>query len=252
MKSSSQKGTASGFYLSELGVEAEDFFQEMNAFMVIPSHDSVLVTKIHEKNYKENHWEDHPSFAFDDDEFHMYQIEWTPEYISYSVDEREIRRYEGYQPRDSYHLKMSVMSLDPRGFETTLDASKLPTQAEVDYVEVYNYNSEEGNFSLRYRDDFDTFNTKRWSKGDNETWVDMTSTFQKDQAFVCNGHLVLSLDVNEHPEHRCDAEPSDEPNFHVLPAPKEGTLDAAIEMATRAAVTMVRTQLENISYNMTH
>ena len=82
----------------------------------------------------------------------------------------------------------------------------------------------------------------------------MTSTFQEDQVFVSGGHLVLKLDeFTEQPKPKDDdsqerrVEPSDskkpnqEPNFHVLPAPKDGSLDAAIEMATRATVTMVRT-----------
>ena len=42
----------------------------------------------------------------------------------------------------------------------------------------------------------------------------------------------------------------DQPDFHVLPAPKDGTLDAAIEKATRAAVTLVRNKLENFAHTM--
>ena len=73
---------------------------------------------------------------------------------------------------------MSIYSLDPtQEVGAGLDATKMPTNTEVDYVEVYNYNSEEDKFWLRYRDDFDTFNPKRWNKGDNQTWYEMSSTF---------------------------------------------------------------------------
>lgn len=47
-------------------------------------------------------------------------------------------------------------------------------------------------------------------------------------------------------------ESDDEPDFHVLPPPKSGTLDSAIETSARVLVTMIRTQLENFSVSMSH
>jgi hypothetical protein len=44
----------------------------------------------------------------------------------------------------------------------------------------------------------------------------------------------------------------EEPDFHVLPPPKSGSLDMAIEKATRAGVSMVRMQLDNFSESMAH
>merc|ERR1712109_213741 len=41
-------------------------------------------------------------------------------------------------------------------------------------------------------------------------------------------------------------------DFHVLPPPKSGSLDMAIEKATRVGVTMVRMQLDNFSNTMSH
>jgi len=86
---------------------------------------------------------------FDFDDFHDFEIEWTPDYIAYSIDGVEIRR------RESDHLSydvpsnivLSLQSLDRnspngRGF----DATYLPTKSEVRYVEVWDYipPSEEG------------------------------------------------------------------------------------------------------------
>jgi len=86
---------------------------------------------------------------FDFDDFHDFEIEWTPDYIAYSIDGVEIRR------RESDHLSydvpsnivLSIQSLDGdspngRGF----DATYLPTKSEVRYVEVWDYipPSEEG------------------------------------------------------------------------------------------------------------
>jgi len=44
-----------------------------------------------------------------------------------------------------------------------------------------------------------------------------------------------------------DHESSD---FHVLPPPKKGTLDAAIESATRVALNMARTTLDHFAESM--
>merc|ERR1712223_1615239 len=41
-------------------------------------------------------------------------------------------------------------------------------------------------------------------------------------------------------------------DFHVLPPPKSGSLDMAIEKATRVGVSMVRMQLDNFSNTMSH
>ena len=53
---------------------------------------------------------------------------------------------------------MSISKVDKNMFGEKLDGTKLPTQAEIEYVEVYDYNLEEGIFTLRYHDEFDTFN----------------------------------------------------------------------------------------------
>merc|ERR1711994_324116 len=45
---------------------------------------------------------------------------------------------------------------------------------------------------------------------------------------------------------------SHEDDFHVIDPPKDGTLDAAIEKATRVGVAMVKMQLDQFSENMSH
>jgi hypothetical protein len=69
---------------------------------------------------------------------------------------------------------------------------------------------------------------------------------EENISFTEDGHLSLKLAVNhetddgEHDDGEHDDGEHDE-DFHVLPAPKDGTLDQAIEKATRVAVTIVRT-----------
>lgn len=198
-------------------------------------------------------WQPHNNTGFnlDDDEYHKFEIEWTPYYISYRVDGNEIRhRTNG---RDLEIPQNLVMSIFQPGADE-IDPYYLPTSTLVDYVEVYHYNSEEGTFWLSYRDDFTYLDSGRWAKGDNTSWKGNNSTFEEKnvfaEPFVDTGRLFLTLDVNEKfkpSDDGCPDKTGEEPNFHVLPAPQNGTLDAAIEKATRAAVTMVRIQLENFS-----
>ena len=49
----------------------------------------------------------------DDNEFHTYEIEWTPHYLSFSVDGEEIRRKEGVSSltKDLF-LFMSIAKYD--------------------------------------------------------------------------------------------------------------------------------------------
>jgi len=134
------------------------------------------------------------------------------------------------------------------------DASEMPYYTDVDYVEVYRYESN-GEFKLNFRDDFDSYN-ERWAAVDNITWPGKCSTYKKENAYVKNGHLQLKLDRNadyhdDDGEHSGDDSHDDE-DFHVLPAPKDGTLDAAIEKATRVGVVMVRQYLEHFSSSMSH
>jgi hypothetical protein len=84
----------------------------------------------------------------------------------------------------------------------------------------------------------------------------MSSTFMADNASVEHGRLTLKVnradaESDDDSDNDSSSDESDEvDDFHVLPPPKSGTLDQAIEKATRVTVTMVRTFLEDFSDNM--
>ena len=42
------------------------------------------------------------------------------------------------------------------------------TTAEIDWVEIEDYNVTTGKFTRRWRDDFNDFNDERWAKGDDK------------------------------------------------------------------------------------
>merc|ERR1712223_1109820 len=116
-----------------------------------------------------------------------------------------------------------------------------PYYTDVDYVEVHRYDEGTKTFLLNFRDDFDTYDQNRWASSDNKTWEGKDSTLKKENAYVKDGRLYPRMDKNnDYPSDDDEQSGDDDEDFHVLPAPKDGTLDAAIEKATRVGVVMVR------------
>merc|ERR1712113_587272 len=202
-----------------------------------------------------------------DDEYHKFEIEWTPKHLVYKIDNKVVRTKEGVDALDrSLNLVMSICALDSDEAGAGWDDTEAPYYSGIDYVEVYYYDATNEDFKLHFRDDFDTYDQNRWVSADNKTWEGMDSTFKKENAYVSDGRLFLRLDKNnDYPvddgDHQGDDDEQhgddgdqhgddddeqsgddshDDEDFHVLPAPKDGTLDAAIEKATRVGVVMVR------------
>merc|ERR1712241_952005 len=212
MKASRAMGSASAFALYDLEsfADDQDVFDNWNAMATVPSLTPALYSRMNHELKEE--WEPYMDFTLDDD-YHKFEIEWTPKNLVYKIDNKVVRTKE--------------------------------------------------DFKLHFRDDFDTYDQNRWVSADNKTWDGMDSTFKKENAFVSDGRLFLRLDKNnDYPkdedeqsgdddEHSGD-DSHDGEDFHVLPAPKDGTLDAAIEKATRVGVVMVRQYLDHFSSSMSH
>ena len=76
------------------------------------------------------------NFTFDFDAFHDFEIEWTPDYIAYSIDGVELRRREYSKWHPAYdkpsNIVMSLQSLDANSYDGVgFDATSLPTMNEV-------------------------------------------------------------------------------------------------------------------------
>merc|ERR1712051_102877 len=260
MKASKAMGSASAFALYDLESFSNDqnVFDNWNSFATVPSlvhneEESVLYSKMSRSIGEE--WKAYKDFTLDDN-YHKFEIEWTPDHLVYKIDDIEIRRKEGVEALDKgLNLIMSICALD--GEDT--GAGRDDTEAhynDFDYVEVYHYDAGEDSFWLNFRDDFDTYDQNRWVSADNKTWEGMDSNFKKENVEVKDGRLHLRLDKNadyhgDDDDHSGDDSHDDE-DFHVLPAPKDGTLDAAIEKATRVGVVMVRQYLDNFASGMAH
>jgi len=95
----------------------------------------------------------------------------------------EIRRKEGVDGLDwEQNLAITILALPDEEGEAGegFDASEMPYYTDVDYVEVYRYDSD-GEFKLNFRDDFDSYN-ERWAAVDNITWEGKSSTYKQENA----------------------------------------------------------------------
>ena len=78
------------------------------------------------------------------DDWHTYTMEWTPDYISWNVDGKEVRHVKSDDP--AVHLMGKEQSLRMNFWTPTfqswgwgLDAKDMPWFVLYDYVEVYTY-----------------------------------------------------------------------------------------------------------------
>jgi hypothetical protein len=155
MKPSMVKGTGSAFYLLDLDQEEPKIFDEANTMVVVPSLNEKAIASRMNFNYLQEDWLTH-DFIGDRDDYHTYEIEWTPDYLVYKVDGTEIRKRAEVAELWTHRLNivMSIMALkdDEVG---NVDPEELPTYTEFDYVEVYSYDEVKKEFNLNFRDDFD-------------------------------------------------------------------------------------------------
>jgi len=98
---------------------------------ITPSIQHSVVSSREVKQGARNH-----TFTFDFDAFHDFEIEWTPDYVAYSIDGVEIRRREYSKWHPAYdkpsNIVLSLQSLDANAYDGVgFDATYLPTMNEV-------------------------------------------------------------------------------------------------------------------------
>ncbi|WP_437805653.1 family 16 glycosylhydrolase [Sorangium sp. So ce1078] len=127
------------------------------------------------------------------DGYHTYGLEWTPDYVAWSLDGREVRRTTGAQVgtlRNPQSLRMNTWSSDVTEWVGPFDDSVLPQHQFINWIKVYRYNN--GNFELAWQDEFDSLDGARWSKAD-WTFDGNRVDFDPQNVTVKDGTLVLSL-----------------------------------------------------------
>ena len=169
-----------------------------------------------------------------------YTVEWTPNYVSWYVNDRLVRKTEGTEAVHFLNMPTQLMM----NFWTPcwspwndyFDDAEMPWYAKYDFVEIYDYDQKTGDFNLRWRDDFNTFDSKKWYASDNWGFENNSSLFMSSQVYVEDGNLVLKMDYNdgharEFPPHHMmvhHEKPLHEDVHHSVAhhTAKEGKLDA--------------------------
>ena len=130
------------------------------------------------------------------DNYHTYALEWTPDYVAWFFDGTQVRRINGGQfvtsltsPQD---MRFNIWAANIAGWVGAWDDNILPVYQFVNYIVYKPYNAATKRFGVGWRDDFNTFDTNRWSKASwtfNENYAD----FDPANALVTDGTLVLAL-----------------------------------------------------------
>ena len=143
-----------------------------------------------------------PGFVIDSD-YHVYTIEWTPEYVAWLVDGVELRKTELGAGKEQVEdlikeqsLRFNLWANSSTGWVGEMTHVNIPITQYIDKVTVYSYDTETKQFSEEplWTDDFDSFNSSRWKKGD---WKMDLVTERPSNVVIEDGVLLLKLTKEE-------------------------------------------------------
>ena len=147
MKSPNQPGTVAAFFTYWNGPNFYSGGWNELDFEIVPSVDKnpLSMNIIYGDGHSKHESHDYHHKFDPKDDWHIYEMEWTPHYIAWSIDHKEIRRVEGSDPAIHYMNKQQsiMMNFWTPEFESWgkgLDAKDMPWYLLFDYVETYNYN----------------------------------------------------------------------------------------------------------------
>ena len=151
-------------------------------------------------------------FGFDaTQDFHLFAIVWTPEYVSWEVDSVEVRRDTLGMSRGTHADADQVAFLtEDQSLRFNLWASNsiawtgkwangigLPVEQQIDYVRVYAYDTATKTFTLSWQDDFEgeDIDPQHWARGD---WEMERVMLRSNNVIVENGvcRLILDYEAN--------------------------------------------------------
>ena len=220
MQGADLKGTFYNFITMWTGNNYDNFDDSdwnLIEMSVFPTHGSGtnIMYGDHESRFKYHNW--HP-----DSDYHDYEIEWTPDYITYSIDDKVIRKETGAEMRRQNKKQNISMSFwTPHWDAANLNETQLPAYTKYDYVKAWDYDVATGDFTLRFVDNFDTLDENRWIARDDITFDGNSSKFKETHAYVQDGKLVLKLDKTlnppqPNPQPKPPVEQCEEPDYGAM------------------------------------
>lgn len=207
MQGSNKKGTVGSFFTFWEGDSSTPWniqhWEEIDVEIVPSVTDAPFSTNI---IYAWQQMDTEKIYNFDPaDNWHTYQIDWTPNYIAWSLDGVEVRREAGTASQQDINkataLFMNFWTPTFAGWGDNMDdPATMPWYTRYDWVEVYDYDAQNDDFVLRWRDDFDGLNLERWRVSNNWSFDQNSTRFMNTQTYVEDGSLVLKMeDINSVP-----------------------------------------------------
>jgi len=203
-KSSSGAGQLSTlFTYHELGDEGSSAWNELDIEILGRYENDVQFNPITpgQENHEYHRWVDfNPS-----EDFHVYAIEWTPDYVAWFVDGKELHRQTGDHIDELNRDQKLMMNIWPPVYESwvgTLDPAQLPFFAYYDWVSYSSHTpgigdvGTDNNFSFQWKDEFDSWDQDRWEKA-SHTFGGNRCDFLPDNVVFDDGNMILCLTDNE-------------------------------------------------------
>ncbi len=191
--------TSTFFTYHELGSAGTAEWNEIDIEMLGRYYDDIQFNPITPGQINHEH---HQWVGFDPTaEFHTYAIEWTPAYVAWFIDGEEVHRQTGAHIEALDRNQKIMMNIWQPAYPSwvgTLDTRMFPFFAYYDWVSYASYTPGSGdvgtdnNFSLQWRDDFDSWNTSRWAKA-THTWDGNNCDFIPENCVFRDGKMILCL-----------------------------------------------------------
>lgn len=151
----------------------------------------------------------HPLNPAADAGYHTYCMEWTPDYISWKIDDKEVRRTKRGDMNKNGHdqvaemvkpqgLRFNLWSSEDPGWVGPWDPNILPRHQFINWVKVYDYVPGQGengtDFKLNWVDNFDDEDLDRsvWATGD-WSFVGNRVDLSPENVTLKDGYLVISI-----------------------------------------------------------
>lgn len=194
MRAAKGSGIISNFFTYKNGSEKADVFWEEIDVEVFGKNNSMswqsnIITGLGSRDTSEG-VHNGENFA---DGYNTFTMEWTPTYVRWLVNGVEKRRTNGGQARqlsNAASFRFNIWNPNIPQWVGPWNPNILPVHMFVNWVEYHSWNG--NGFTLKWRDNFDSFNSNRWGKA-NHTFAENQADFIPQNANVKNGYLVLSL-----------------------------------------------------------
>ena len=214
MKAPDRKGTVSSFftYWDGPGFYAGGWNELDIEVVPTMTKNPLSMNVIYGDGKDKNEYHDY-AHAFNPlDDWHTYEFEWTPDYVSFSIDGNEVRHLAGdaveaikYMDKKQT-LRMNFWTPTFESWGKGFKAEDMPWYVLYDYVEVFTYNEHLNEFEFHWRDDFESFDADRWHKASGG-FEENSSVFDPSQVFTSHGNLILKMEP-------LDAKPESHLNPH--------------------------------------